>query len=94
MIYVDEEALNILRNAIQTAGQEYKQNIAKLNSLMEEITRGDIKGAPAEELLAKYHAKEEALNQILKSIEEAEEYMGMQTKRYSDMITDVKEGMR
>ena len=87
-IHVDEAALNTLRNALETAGQDYKTNLAKLTNLIEEITSGDIQGDPAEDLLVKYQAKEETFNKIRETIEEAEEYMGMQTTKYTTMIKD------
>ena len=46
-IHVDEAALNALKNALETAGQDYKQSLARLTSLIEEITSGDIQGDPA-----------------------------------------------
>ena len=57
-IKVDEQSLKQLRNALETAGEEYKRNLARLNSLMDQITSGDIKGNPATDLLNKYKSKE------------------------------------
>ena len=93
-IHVDEAALNVLREALETAGQEYKTNLARLTSLIEEITSGDIQGDPAEDLLAKYQAKEETFAKIKDTIEEAEGYMGVQTKKFTTMITDLKANMK
>ena len=36
-IHVEEGALNDLKNAIATAGESYKSNLAKLTNLMSEI---------------------------------------------------------
>ena len=36
-IHVEESALNELRNALQTAGEEYKEQLVKLTNLIEEI---------------------------------------------------------
>ena len=94
MIHVDEAALNSLRNALETAGQDYKSKLARLTNLVEEITSGDIQGDPAEDLVAKFHAKEDTFNNILKTIEEAEGYMGMQTTKFGTMITDLKADMK
>ena len=63
-IHVDEAALNSLKNALETAGQEYKSNLARLTNLIEEITSGDIQGDLANELSAKFQAKQEILNKI------------------------------
>ncbi len=93
-IHVDEAALNSLKNALQTAGQEYKSNLARLTSLIEEITRGDIQGDPATDLLNKFRAKQDTLNNITATIEEAEEYMGLQSERFSSMIDGLNSNMR
>ena len=37
-IHVEESALNDLRNALETAGTEYKNNYARLQNLISEIT--------------------------------------------------------
>ena len=77
VIHVDEESLNTLKNALTTAGEEYKENVVRLTGLIDEITRGDIQGDPANELLLKYQAKEETFRKLAETIDEAEGYMGM-----------------
>ena len=69
VIHVDETALNQLKNALETAGQEYKSNLARLTNLIEEITSGDIQGDPANDLLAKFQAKQDNLNKLAKTID-------------------------
>lgn len=93
-IHVDEAALNSLKNALETAGQEYKSNLARLTNLIEEITSGDIQGDPANDLLAKFQAKQDTLNKLAQTIEEAEGYMGLQTTKFGTMIGDLKAGMK
>ena len=93
-IHVDEAALNALKNALETAGQEYKQSLARLTSLIEEITSGDIQGDPANDLLNKYQAKQDTFNKLTQTIEEAEGYMGLQTTKFGNMIGDLKSGMK
>lgn len=93
-IHVDEAALNSLKNALETAGQDYKNSLARLTNLIEEITSGDIQGDPADDLLAKYQAKQDTFNKLTETIEEAEGYMGMQTTKFSNMIGDLKSGMQ
>lgn len=94
MIHVDEAALNSLKNALETAGQDYKSKLARLTSLIEEITSGDIQGDPADDLLAKFRAKEDTFNKLTQTIEEAEGYMGMQTTKFGTMISDLKTDMQ
>ena len=93
-IHVDEAALNALKNALETAGQDYKQSLARLTSLIEEITSGDIQGDPANDLLQKYQAKQDTFNMLTQTIEEAEGYMGLQTTKFGNMIGDLKSGMK
>ena len=92
-IHVEEEALNDLRNALETAGEDYKNKLSRLQNLINEITSGDIQGDPANDLLAKFQAKQDTLNKITQTIEEAEGYMGLQTTKFGTMIGDLKSGM-
>ena len=93
-IHVEEEALNALKEALATAGEEYKKNLARLTNLISEITSGDIQGDPANDLLAKFQAKEDTLNHLAETIDEAEGYLGMQTTSFTNMIGDLKSGMK
>jgi len=93
VIHVDEGALNSLKNALETAGQEYKSSLARLTSLIQEITSGDIQGDPANDLLNKFQAKQETFNKLTQTIEEAEGYMGLQTTKFGNMIGELKSGM-
>ena len=92
-IHVDEEALNDLKGALATAGEDYKSNLTRLQALINEITSGDIQGDPANDLLAKFQAKQETFNMLTQTIEEAEGYMGLQTTKFGDMIGNLKSGM-
>ena len=94
MIHVDESALNYLKGALQSAGGEYKSNLAKLKNLITEITNGDIQGDLADDLKAKFEAKEAIFNQITDTIEEAEGYMGLQTTKFTQLIDDTKDAMK
>ncbi len=93
-IHVDEQALTDLRDALATAGEDYKQNLSRLTALMGEITSGDIQGDPANDLLAKFNAKEETFKRLATTIDEAQEYMGLQTQKFSSLISDLTAGMR
>ena len=93
-IHVEEEGLNDLKNALSTAGESYKRNLARLTNLINEITSGDIQGDPANDLLQKFQAKETELNKIAETIDEAEGYLGMQKTKFGNMIGDLKAGMK
>ena len=93
-IHVDEEALNYLKNALQTAGENYRSNLSRLTNLINQITSGSIKGDPADDLLAKYEAKRDFFNKVQETIDEAEEYMGIKKGTFGNMIGDLKTGMK
>lgn len=93
-IHVDEAALSDLKNALETAGEDYKRDLARLRNLINEITSGDIQGDPATDLLNKFQAKEEVFNNLAKTIDDADEYMGLQKQSFSQMISDLSSGMK
>lgn len=93
-IHVEEAALNDLKNSLATAGEEYKSNLSRLTNLISEITSGDIQGDPANDLLAKFQAKETQLKKLAETIDEAEGYMGMQTTSFGNMLSDLKSSMK
>ena len=93
-IHVEESALNDLRNALETAGEDYKNNLARLQNLINEITSGDIQGDPAKDLLAKFKAKEYVFKGLAQTIDDAEEYMGMQKTKFTSLIGDLSSSMK
>lgn len=93
-IHVDEAALADLRNALETAGESYKRNLTRLQNLINEITSGDIQGDPATDLLNKFQAKESAFKSLANTIDEAEEFMGIQKTKFTTMIGDLSSGMK
>ena len=93
-IHVDEAALADLRDALATAGEDYKSDLARLTALIQENTSGDIQGDPANDLLAKYNAKEDTFKRLANTIDEAQEYMGIQTQKFGSMIGDLASGMK
>ena len=93
-IKVDEQALQELREALATAGEDYKRNLAKLTATIEQITSGDIQGDPAVDLLNKFEAKKDTLNNLAKTIDEAQEFMGIKRSDFSSMIGNLQSGMK
>ena len=93
-IHVEESALNDLRNALETAGTEYKNNYARLQNLISEITSGDIQGDPANDLLAKFQAKDDTFKSLQQTIDEALEYMGAQKQAFTSLISDLSSTMK
>ncbi len=94
VIHVEQEALEQLTKALAEAGEDYKKNLKRLTTLIAEITSGDIKGDPADELLVKFQAKEDIFNKMAETIDEAEGYLGMQTTSFTNMIGDLVSGMK
>ena len=92
-IHVEEGSLNDLKNAIATAGESYKSNLVKLTNLMSEITSGDIQGDLAVDLLNKFQDKEAICNGLANTIDEAADYMGMQTTKFGSLLSETKAGM-
>ena len=92
-IHVEESALNDLRNALETAGEDYKNKLARLQNLINEITSGDIQGDPANDLLTKFQAKEDVFKVLAQTIDDAEEYMGMQKTNFNNLIEGLSSSM-
>ncbi len=93
-IHVEESALNDLRNALETAGTEYKNSYARLQNLISEITSGDIQGDPANDLLAKFQAKDDTFKSLQQTINEALEYIGAQGQAFTNLISDLESTMK
>jgi hypothetical protein len=91
-IIVSSGALNKLQNAIATAGKDYKEKLAKLNALMDEITNGDIQGDLADELRSKFLARQDDFKAIQKMIDDAEDYMGMKGSSFNTTISNIQSG--
>ena len=68
--------------------------LSDLKNALETAGEGDIQGDPATDLLNKFQAKEDTFNKIAETIDDAEEYMGLQKQSFSQMISDLSSGMR
>ena len=73
---------------------EYKNKYARLQNLISEITSGDIQGDPANDLLAKFQAKDETFKSLQQTIDEALEYMGAQKQAFTSLISDLSSTMK
>ena len=93
-INVSEEGLEALKKALAQYGEEYKNNLKRLSNVIEEITNGDIQGEPATQLRNKFEDKKENFAQMAKTIDEAEEYMGMQHTKFNDTLSSFSSNMR
>ena len=91
-IVVSDSALSKLKEAIATAGKDYKENYARLRALMEEITNGDIQGDLATELMQKFEARREDFEKIQKMIDDAENYAGMKGSDFRTTVSNIQSG--
>ena len=94
VIHVDAEELEKLKTAIMTAGQDYKEYLAKLTNLIDEITADDIQGDLADELKIKFEQKRTVFMNLKTVIEMAEGYMGLQVKKFGTMMEETKSSMK
>ena len=90
-IHVEESALNELKNALQTAGEKYKEELVRLTNLINEITNGDIKGDPADDLLEKFRAKEDDFKKLADAIEDAQDKVGVKGSDFATMLESLEE---
>ena len=93
VVNVDEEAIESLRDALQTAGEEYKYNLNRLITLINDITNEEIKGTPATNLLKDFKSKAESFKKIEETINRAEENFNRQRKEYNNMVMKMVEEM-
>ncbi len=93
-IYADERALAQLKEALATAGEDYKRNLNRLTNLVRQITEGDIRGDLATDFKNKFEAKEETLKKLQTSIDEAESYMGMKREDLVSTVTNTQSEMK
>lgn len=93
-IHVEERALEELKSAIVNQGESYKNNLTRLTNLINEIVKGDIQGDLANDLLNKFRDKSMIFNGLATTIDEAAEYMGVQTTKFGTLIDQTKAEMR
>lgn len=94
IISADSESLATLKNAIGTAYDEYKYNLQRMRNLAEQIINGDIKGNLATEFINKFESHSGTLNALETTLDEAAQYMGLQTTKYDQLIENTQAGMR
>ncbi|MBQ9018752.1 MAG: hypothetical protein IJ097_00375 [Bacilli bacterium] len=87
-------SLNSVTQALETAGKDYREKLARVTALIEEITRGDIQGDPATDLLAKFNAKQDIFKGLAQTLERAEEEMRRQEGRFNEAMDTIMEEMR
>lgn len=89
MIKVDSAALERFRKVLAEAGEQYKQELKKLENLVNEIVSGTITGDTAEDLRDKYIEKKRVFAALANVIDDAESYAGMQGKRFESTVSDI-----
>ena len=86
IVKVNEESLDRLRDALRTAGENFKSNLSKLEFLMDEITSRDIQGEIATEFLNKFKNKEAVLKNIERTINNAEDYTSNKLNKFNNLV--------
>ena len=93
-INVNEEGLELLRSTLIERGESYKTSLNKLTNVINEITNGNIKGDLATELSNKFQEKKEDFINIAKTIDDAEQYMGLQYTKFENNLSNIGSDMR
>ncbi len=93
VIQADSQAFNTVANALQTASDEYRTNLARLTSLIEQITRGDFRGTAAETFKQKFESKQDTFNNLKKTLDEIEHYMEDQNTKFNTTVSNVQDYM-
>ncbi len=93
IINVEEEAIEILRDALQTTGEEYKYNLNRLENIIKGITEEDIKGTPATRLLNNYKKQQESFKKMAEAITKAEEYVNTEKTDFNNMVDELSDEM-
>ena len=88
-IHVTELGLGKLHDALEGAGEDYKEKLVKLTNLINEIVSGDIQCDPANDLVAKFEEKRDIFYKIAQTIDEAEEYAGLKHRKFDTMVGDL-----
>lgn len=94
MTSANMDSFDRLDEAMQTTGENYKRLLARLTNLINEITRGDIQGDPAIDLVNKFQAKEDIFKGLEQTINEAEEYIRQEKARFGAMMGNISDGMQ
>ena len=93
-VVANEGAMAELERGLQTAGEDYKSNYAKLTSLVQEITNGDITGDAATDLVNKFEAKREMLDTVQQAIDEANDFITERKASFNSMMNGLMEDMK
>lgn len=93
-VVANESDIRTLKGALETAGAEYKTNYARLESLVQEITNGDITGDAANTLLNKFNEKKDMLDTVQKAVDDAEAFVQEQEQKFNNLMNGLMDGMR
>lgn len=94
MLNINEDAFRQLQNNIETAADEYQTNYRRLANLMSEITRGDIQGEPADDLLKKFEEKKGDFEAISNEIDTILDYIKNKYDEFEITKSEVSGGFR
>ncbi|MBE6158028.1 MAG: hypothetical protein E7160_04465 [Firmicutes bacterium] len=94
IIKVDSASLEEFKASFAQAGEEYKANLARLTNFITEITRGDIQGDPANDILNKFEEKRATFNNIASLIDDGEDYLGIKGKKFETTLSEIQSSVK
>ena len=89
----DQSLDQLRKNFVETA-ESYIVNYNKLSGLMDAITRGDITGGIATEILNKYESKKDIFDKLKAELEKAVESSEKQITLFNNMYSNVEANIR
>ena len=92
-VHVEEAALRELKEVMKDSGDEYLNNLTRLDNIINQITRGDITGDIADEIKRKYEAKKVQFDNLKRTINEADEYLGIKRNKYEKTLSETLSDM-
>lgn len=88
-ISMTSESLQGVQKDLFETCNKYKENLSKLEGVINQITSGDFTGEAARDLLEKYNAKKDEFERLRRIIDENEEYMKNKEARFNRMQGDL-----
>lgn len=90
---VEEWALTDLKAALLDAGETYKNQLLRLQQVINQIVAGDFTGDVADVFLAKFQEKEADFKSVATTIDEAEEYLGVKKTSFNNLVSELSSRM-
>lgn len=83
-----------LANDFEQYGMDYKNNLEKVKSVVDDVNRGHMSGKPAKDFVDLFNAKLDDFERITSAIKEFNEKMEHEVQRFNKTIADIEDAMR